>query len=267
MAVHGPLKRPRVPTGEGVPLVLLPAFPLDLRMWADVAALVPAGRTVLAVDPPGLGASAAGEAVAAPSAPASVPTRLRAVPRGRRRRRRCDPARARDRPRRRRGAVDGRLHGPRARRAAPRRGRRTRAARHPVDAGRRRRAREPPPGRRRRPGRGRPDRARRDAARPARGRAPRAGRPPRPRHRLGRRAGAGRCGVVPARDGGAARPHPVLAGVTVPALVLVGATDEITPVPAAEHMAAALSDVELVVVPRAGHLTSVEAPGRWSRPP
>jgi pimeloyl-ACP methyl ester carboxylesterase len=43
--------------GTGVPLVLLHAFPLDSRMWADVAALLPPGVPVLAPDLPGLGAA------------------------------------------------------------------------------------------------------------------------------------------------------------------------------------------------------------------
>ena len=41
--------------GTGVPLVLLHAFPLDSRMWTDVAALLPG--PVLALDLPGLGAA------------------------------------------------------------------------------------------------------------------------------------------------------------------------------------------------------------------
>lgn len=45
-----------------------------------------------------------------------------------------------------------------------------------------------------------------------------------------------------------------------PSLVLVGEEDEITPLEAAEHMRSALSDVELVTVPRAGHMTTIEAP-------
>jgi pimeloyl-ACP methyl ester carboxylesterase len=39
--------------GAGLPLVLLHGFPLDHRMWDDVAARLPAGRPVLAVDLPG----------------------------------------------------------------------------------------------------------------------------------------------------------------------------------------------------------------------
>lgn len=45
--------------GTGTPLVLLHAFPLDARMWADVVALLPGDEPVLAVDLPGLGAAAA----------------------------------------------------------------------------------------------------------------------------------------------------------------------------------------------------------------
>jgi pimeloyl-ACP methyl ester carboxylesterase len=43
--------------GTGLPLVLLHAFPLDARMWTDVAALLPGTAPVLAVDLPGLGAA------------------------------------------------------------------------------------------------------------------------------------------------------------------------------------------------------------------
>ncbi|PVU83665.1 alpha/beta hydrolase [Cellulomonas sp. WB94] len=49
-----------------LPLVLLHAFPLDSRMWDDMAPLVAGARTVLAVDLPGLGRSA-GLGTSAPS--------------------------------------------------------------------------------------------------------------------------------------------------------------------------------------------------------
>ncbi|HEY5553499.1 MAG TPA: alpha/beta fold hydrolase, partial [Cellulomonas sp.] len=49
-----------------LPVVLLHAFPLDSRMWDDVAPLVPGARTVLAVDLPVLGGSA-GPGTSAPS--------------------------------------------------------------------------------------------------------------------------------------------------------------------------------------------------------
>jgi len=55
----------------------------------------------------------------------------------------------------------------------------------------------------------------------------------------------------------------VLATFDRPALVLVGAQDEITPLAAAQHLAGALAAaalVELVVVPRAGHMSAVENP-------
>lgn len=60
----------------------------------------------------------------------------------------------------------------------------------------------------------------------------------------------------------AARPDrtAVLTGYRGPALVLVGEEDRPTPVAEAQGMAAALG-VEAVVVPGAGHLTAVEAPG------
>jgi pimeloyl-ACP methyl ester carboxylesterase len=43
----------RYRSGTGLPIVLLHAFPLDHRMWDGVAAALPATRTVLAVDLPG----------------------------------------------------------------------------------------------------------------------------------------------------------------------------------------------------------------------
>ena len=60
----------------------------------------------------------------------------------------------------------------------------------------------------------------------------------------------------------AARPDSfdTLRGVTVPALVVVGEEDEISPVKDAEAMAEALPDARLVVVPEAGHMSSMEAP-------
>lgn len=49
---------------SGLPLVLLHGFPLDGRMWADVAEALPAGRRVVAPELPGLGGSPDGEDVA-----------------------------------------------------------------------------------------------------------------------------------------------------------------------------------------------------------
>ncbi len=47
--------------GDGLPVVLLHAFPLDHRMWDDVVALLPDTLRPIAVDLPGLGSPTAGE--------------------------------------------------------------------------------------------------------------------------------------------------------------------------------------------------------------
>ncbi|MBO1750843.1 alpha/beta hydrolase [Actinotalea sp. BY-33] len=52
----------------------------------------------------------------------------------------------------------------------------------------------------------------------------------------------------------------VLEGYTGPAVVVVGDEDELSPVPAAEHMVGALREAELVVVRGAGHMTPNESP-------
>ena len=56
----------------------------------------------------------------------------------------------------------------------------------------------------------------------------------------------------------------LLAGLDVPALVLVGAEDLITPVSDAEAMAAALPDARLTVLPGVGHLSAMEAPDAFN---
>ena len=60
----------------------------------------------------------------------------------------------------------------------------------------------------------------------------------------------------------AARPDRagVLSAYAGPAVVIVGDEDEVAPVPVARQMAELLADVELVVVPRSGHMTSNESP-------
>ena len=60
----------------------------------------------------------------------------------------------------------------------------------------------------------------------------------------------------------AARPDRsgVLSAYVGPAVVVVGDEDEVAPVPVARQMAELLADVELVVVPRSGHMTSNESP-------
>lgn len=54
----------RLREGRGLPLVLLHGFPLDHRMWADVTDLLAGDPTVLAPDLPGFGVSPTGEDVA-----------------------------------------------------------------------------------------------------------------------------------------------------------------------------------------------------------
>lgn len=55
--------------------------------------------------------------------------------------------------------------------------------------------------------------------------------------------------------------RPMLAGLSIPTLVLVGEEDEITPVAEAREMAGlAGSAVRLAVVPGCGHLSTLEAP-------
>ena len=60
----------------------------------------------------------------------------------------------------------------------------------------------------------------------------------------------------------AARPDSldVLAGLDVPAAVIVGEMDTMTPLAEAQLMADALPDAELTVIPSVGHLSSLEAP-------
>ena len=53
---------------------------------------------------------------------------------------------------------------------------------------------------------------------------------------------------------------PTLAEINVPALVVVGAEDVLSPPSDAEEMADVLPDGELVVIADAGHLTPLEAP-------
>ncbi len=52
----------------------------------------------------------------------------------------------------------------------------------------------------------------------------------------------------------------LLPSVTAPTLVLVGEEDVLTPPPLSASMATAISDAELVVLPQAGHLASLEQP-------
>ena len=51
-----------------------------------------------------------------------------------------------------------------------------------------------------------------------------------------------------------------LRGLTVPALVLCGSLDTLTPPHISQEMAALAPDAELVILPDVGHLSTMEAP-------
>lgn len=69
-------------------------------------------------------------------------------------------------------------------------------------------------------------------------------------------------GVAWSQRAMAARPDRthVLGAFAGPAAVVVGAEDELTPESAAEHMVAHLTEAHYVVVPEAGHMSAVETP-------
>lgn len=73
-------------------------------------------------------------------------------------------------------------------------------------------------------------------------------------------------GAAAALRGRAARPdyHALLTRVTVPALVVVGAGDEYTPVQDAEALHAALPDSILKVIQDAAHLPHLERPEEFN---
>lgn len=74
-------------------------------------------------------------------------------------------------------------------------------------------------------------------------------------------------GVVQALHALAGRPdsRPLLPGITVPTLILVGDEDTLTPPDAARTMAAAIPGSVLQVLPGAGHLANLEDPGAFNR--
>lgn len=60
------------------------------------------------------------------------------------------------------------------------------------------------------------------------------------------------------------REPPALGQIAVPALVMVGEDDSLTPPSVAEGLAAALPDSVLTIVRRAGHLSNIEQPGAFN---
>jgi pimeloyl-ACP methyl ester carboxylesterase len=55
-----------------------------------------------------------------------------------------------------------------------------------------------------------------------------------------------------------------LAGVTVPTLVVVGEDDALAPVDVARDMQERVPEAALAVLPRAGHLSNLEAPAEFN---
>jgi pimeloyl-ACP methyl ester carboxylesterase len=58
---------------------------------------------------------------------------------------------------------------------------------------------------------------------------------------------------------------PMLAEIGCPTVIIAGAEDAIVPVAEAEAMHGAIRESSLVVIPRVGHLSNLEAPGLWGR--
>ena len=73
-------------------------------------------------------------------------------------------------------------------------------------------------------------------------------------------------GVIAALEAMKHRPDstPDLPGIVVPALVIVGDQDTVTPPAVAEEMSHDLPDGRLAVIPRAGHLSNLEEPGTFN---
>ncbi|GII78954.1 alpha/beta hydrolase [Sphaerisporangium rufum] len=93
------------------------------------------------------------------------------------------------------------------------------------------------------------------------------GRPQVARHVLAMMRAAPPAGAAAALRGRAERDDhtATLAGLTVPATVVVGREDAYTPVADAEFMARTIPDADLVVVDGAGHLPNLERPEEFDR--
>jgi cystathionine beta-lyase/cystathionine gamma-synthase/pimeloyl-ACP methyl ester carboxylesterase len=86
-------------------------------------------------------------------------------------------------------------------------------------------------------------------------------------HVTGMMRGTAPAGAAAALRGRAERPDyvPLLAGITVPALVVVGAEDDFTPLADAELLASSIPDATLAVIPAAAHLPNLEQPAAFNR--
>lgn len=58
---------------------------------------------------------------------------------------------------------------------------------------------------------------------------------------------------------------PLLSGITVPTLVVVGEDDKATPVESSRKMAATIPGAELVIIPGAGHVSNIEQPDAFNQ--
>jgi 3-oxoadipate enol-lactonase len=76
----------------------------------------------------------------------------------------------------------------------------------------------------------------------------------------------GAAGVVSALKAMAARASavPWLGAIDLPTLVVVGDADEVIPPAESGHLASAIPGAQLVVIPGAGHLVNIEAPGAFN---
>ena len=74
-------------------------------------------------------------------------------------------------------------------------------------------------------------------------------------------------GVIAAQHGMAERPDStgMLAGISVPTLVVTGADDTLIPPTESEKLAAAIPGAQLSVLPGAGHLVACEQPEAFNR--
>jgi pimeloyl-ACP methyl ester carboxylesterase len=73
-------------------------------------------------------------------------------------------------------------------------------------------------------------------------------------------------GIIGALTAIAERPDStgLLAAITVPVLVIVGADDVLTPPADAERMTRGIAGAQMVVIPDAGHLSNLEQPDRFT---
>jgi 3-oxoadipate enol-lactonase len=230
---------------EATPLVLLHAFPLDARLWSGVVPALAADRTVLTPEFPGLGATAVRPGVSVDGFADEVADMIASLPGGR-------------------AAVGGLSLGGYVALAL--------AARHPGRVAALVLSNT----------RAEPDTEEAAAGRHASAAQVRGGglaafldgfvpRMVAPGDQDAMRAARaiaddqdseGVAGALEALAGRGDR-RPDLAAMAMPALVVAGSEDGLTPPPLSEAMVAAMPDARLHVIEGAGHLTAIERPEEW----